>query len=92
MEAKNTVIHQLIDGRHTLLEAAAWFRYINEATGAPEPIVMSEEESQSVEERYCRQVIRWAAAAQEAESPGRAGTIKQKLEAELDATLQRDVQ
>ena len=37
LEAKNAVTRRLLDGELTLLEAAAWFRYVNQTTGAAGP-------------------------------------------------------
>ncbi len=83
LEAKTAVTQRLLDGELTLWEAAAWFRGVNRATGAPACVGLPGEEDKSEAERLCRQVIRWAAA----EAPA---DFVRRLEADLDERLCRD--
>jgi hypothetical protein len=90
LEAKSAVTHRLLEGELTLLEAAAWFRYINQTTGAPAFAPIPGEEGESEAEQICRQVIRWADAIAQATSMDHADTVARRLETELDEHLRRD--
>lgn len=88
---KVDVARRLADGQLTLSEAAARFRYIDEATGRVSAEGLGDEPGMSKTELYYRQVIRWAEAEAEAEaqaegaSPGRATLLRRRLSAELEA-------
>ena len=57
--AKDRVVKELLDGRLTLFEAAAFFRRLNEA---PPRAAGLDFPGDSDEERLCRQVIQWVRA------------------------------
>jgi hypothetical protein len=89
--AKDQVTDRLLAGDLTLLQAAAWFRRLND--DPPHlPTDYSKLPGESEEEKVCRQVIAWAGhrlglqgvAASEAD-----GTVR-RLEDELDGRLRRD--
>ena len=85
LEAKKTITRRLIDGQLTLLEAAAWFRYLNEATPDGGDDSWPPDRALPKDEQYCRQVIRWAGGTLEQTSRSQAGAFVRRLEAELDA-------
>ena len=85
LEAKKAVTERLIDGRLTLREAAAWFKYLNEATRSAGDDVGPDDAGLSEGERYCRQVIRWAETAAAETSTGRAREVVRRLREELAA-------
>ena len=89
MQAKSDVARQLIDGQKTLIEAAVWFRYINLVTMLPGVEVIPGEKSQSEGERTCRQVIRWAVAAVQADVSDHGAALTRRLEIELKEALDR---
>ncbi len=84
LDAKSAVAQRLIDGELTLLEAAAWFRYITRTTAAAGDIPEPGEEDEPEAERFCRQVIRWAGTTARTASAERSEAIVRRLEAELD--------
>ena len=91
LQSKAAVARRLVDGELTLLEAAAWFRYINRMTGSAGDVPAPGEEAEPEAERYCRQVIRWAETTAAVEiSTERSETVVRRLEAELDERLRRD--
>jgi hypothetical protein len=89
MQAKSDVARQLIDGQKTLMEAAAWFRYINLVTTLPGVELNPGDKSQSEGERTCRQVIRWAVAAVQADVSDHGAALARRLEMELKEALDR---
>ena len=89
LQAKNDVTRQLIDGQKTLLEAAAWFRYINAVTSLPRSDLHPSDETQSEEERACRQVIRWAVASLDARDKDHGPALTRRLERELKELLHK---
>jgi hypothetical protein len=61
LKAKTEVTLQLLKGRLTLFEAAAWFRFFNEnPPDCPAPLVNTPVESDNA--KSCREVIRWVGA------------------------------
>ena len=90
IKAKGAVARQVIDGRLTLLEGAAWFKYFNEAMPDGRGDVAPEDEGLTEGERYCRQVIRWVDATAEQTSSDQAAGVARRLQSELDARLRRD--
>jgi hypothetical protein len=83
LEAKTAVTDRLLAGDLTPLQAAAWFRYLD----ATYPMAIDQASPSDAEandaEYYCRQALRWAAAAAERESPSRAESLRRSLEDEL---------
>ena len=90
LKAKTVVTRRLIDGELTLLDAAAWFQYLDAAIPSAGGDFVPDEEGLSDGERYCRQAIRWARGQARTMSPGQAARVERRLQAELDAFLQRD--
>lgn len=60
IRAKTEIIERLRRGELTLFEAAAWFRLLYEQGTAKERQQLNWYEGASLNERACRQVIRWA--------------------------------
>ena len=90
LEAKKTITRRLIDGQLTLLEAAAWFRYLSKATPNGDDEASSPDRNLPEGERYCRQVIRWVGGMLAGTSPSQAAALVRRLEAELDAHKRGD--
>ncbi len=90
LEAKSAVAQRLIDGELTLLEAAAWFRYITRTTASAGNFPAPGEEDEPEAERFCRQAIRWAGTTAHVDSAERSEAIVRRLEAELDECRRRD--
>jgi hypothetical protein len=91
IEAKQAVTRQLVDGRLTLLEAAAWFRYLNENPSDCQDPYRYTWPGDSDGEKLCRQVIGWAEVeVRERSSPSQADEKTRLLEAELGGHLARD--
>jgi hypothetical protein len=89
--AKRQVTEELLAGRITLPRAAARFRDINAAPGAAGRPLEGNVPGATEEERLCRQVISWAAAQAELpRQPGSGLPTRDRLEAELNALLQRN--
>jgi hypothetical protein len=87
--AKREVIQRLIEGRQTLLEAAAWFRALHRPlSDGRDPLDFYDGKSEG--ERTCRMVIAWGKAQAELQSPSQAEVVGRRLEAELTACLARD--
>jgi hypothetical protein len=84
LDAKCAVARRLIDGELTLLEAAAWYRYIDEAMPPAGDLTLPGEEGLSEGERYCRMAIRWAGPEARQTSPSRAEAVASRLAAELE--------
>jgi hypothetical protein len=60
--AKSRVIEQLLGGQIDLLEAAAWFRYLNETPEECPGESLETWPGTEPEEKLCRQVIEYATA------------------------------
>jgi hypothetical protein len=91
IEAKQKVIRQLVEGRLALLEAAAWFRYLNENPSDCQDGYRTAWPGHSDEEKLCRQVIGWVEVeVRERSSLSQAEEMTRRLEAELDGHLARD--
>jgi hypothetical protein len=82
MSAKAEVIEDLRAGRLTLRRAAARFRRLNAAPGAATALP-GRFAGAPEEERLCRQVISWAAAA----DPNESAPTRRRLEEELARLL-----
>ena len=89
LEAKSAVAQRLIDGELTLLEAAAWFRYITRTTASAGDFPAPGEEDEPEAERFCRQAIRWAGTTAHLDSAERSEALVRRLEAELDGYRRR---
>jgi hypothetical protein len=87
LQAKGVVTRRLIAGELTLLEAAEWFRYLDDAMPASRTVPAPQDVGLSGDERYCREAIRWARAAAAESSPTQGRVVVERLEAELDAHL-----
>jgi hypothetical protein len=88
LEAKQALARDVADGRLRLAEAARRFHDLD--AGAPHfntEAFRRAYPGSSDEERYCREVIGYAAAAVDDE-PSRAAAVRLRLEAELDDHLQ----
>jgi hypothetical protein len=90
LEAKTVVVGQLLDGRLTLAEAAAWFKSLNESPADYPAVRHGEFPGASEGERLCRQVINWVEAELGRQSASQAEAISVRLEEELQTLLRRD--
>ena len=90
LDAKNVVVGQLLDGRMTLAEAAAWFKALNESPADCPAVAHGEFPGASEGERLCRQVIGWAQAERAGQSASQAEATNARLEEELQTLLGRD--
>src|SRR5262245_7763068 len=89
--AKEGVVEQLLAGRTTLLEAAAWFRLLNEHPADCQDEFRRWWRGKSDGEKLCRQVISWVVMELHARGPADlAEAQRRRLEAELQAHLRRD--
>jgi hypothetical protein len=89
LRTKQDIVLQLLDGRLTLLEAAAQFQRVNcllkgQGTG-PNPAEPNPEDG----ERVCRMVIGWVQLAL-ADRPERAEVLTARLEQELQEHLAKE--
>jgi hypothetical protein len=84
---KDRVVGELLAGKITLLEAAAWFRSLYEEPGSwPNP--RSPRPRRDEGERWCRLVIDWAVAKTAHDKSAReARAARQRLEDELQEHL-----
>ncbi len=87
MHAKREVAWDLIDGRLTLIEAAARFRLLNDSPSEFPNRHLGLIEGRNDAERLCRQVIAWAHNELIVREPRRAGEFAAALTAQLDALL-----
>jgi hypothetical protein len=86
--AKTQVVDQLLARKLTLLEAAAWFLYINDHPAESPDNFRKFIPGRSDGEKACRQVIRWVSMRFNRTSPNNPDrAIVQQLEEELDALL-----
>jgi gas vesicle protein len=90
IKAKGAVTQQVIDGRLSLLEGAAWFKYLNEAMPEARSDIAPEDAGLPEGECYCRQVIRWVGTMAEQTSSDQTQNVARRLQSELDARLRRD--
>jgi hypothetical protein len=90
LDAKNMVVGQLLDGRLTLAEAAAWFKALNESPADCPAVSHGESPGASEGERLCRQVIGWVQAERAGQSASQAEATSVRLEEELQTLLRRD--
>ena len=83
--AKAAVTRRLLNGELTAPDAAAWFRYLDEASASGRAPVLTDDEGLSVDEWYGRQVIRWATEAARATGspPSQVAVLVRRLEAEF---------
>lgn len=81
---KQQAVAGVIDGRLSLLEAAAWFR----AAGLDSPVADAQAVPPSEAESLCRSVIGWVHLAL-CDRPERAETVSGELECELEHYLGR---
>lgn len=90
--AKDQVIGRLMAGELSLVEAAAWFRYLNDNPAEHPMDYRYHETGDSDEEKLCRQVIAWVRNRLQAESASdsQIEVVVGRLERELDARLARD--
>jgi hypothetical protein len=88
--AKRRVVDEVIGGRLTLLEAAAWFRHFNNADGARvRDGDFRGPPGRSEGERLCRQVLSWVHSDLQALPESHYRAVYGRLEAELEAELAR---
>lgn len=85
--AKNQVMEEVLQGRLTLLEAAAWFQWLN----SQPPQLPFEEKRRfqgTVEERCCRDVILFAHVEELRSIDSRHARLVDRLEEELQESLE----
>jgi hypothetical protein len=90
LDAKNEIVGQLVDGRLTLAEAAAWFKALNESPADCPAVPHGEFPGASEGERLCRQVMSWVRADLSRQSASQAEAMSVRLEEELRTLLGRD--
>lgn len=90
IQQKEQAITNLLAGRLSLLETAAWFKYLNERLFDMCPNVSPLPEK-SPEEQYCHQVIQWAKTHQKHFPASRDQALIQRLDRELAALVARPV-
>jgi hypothetical protein len=86
---KNRVAQELIDGRLTLVEAAAIFRRLNAMPPCSAGSLAHYCAGDSEAERLCRQVILWARTLAAGQSPYLADVTAARLEEELSRHMAR---
>jgi hypothetical protein len=88
ISAKMEVIQEVIDGKRSLLEAAASLRQLARTKpGFDERQEQSNRPGNSVEERYCREVIDWVRVILRHENPEQVQAATGRLESDLDEWL-----
>jgi hypothetical protein len=85
LREKDQVARAVIDGRLTLVEAAARFRAINASRPANLPVCLDQYPGKTDEERVCREVIGYV-ETRLPEQPGTSAFLA-RLESELEAHL-----
>jgi hypothetical protein len=90
LAAKAAVVRQLLDGRLTLLEAAEWFKVLNEMPSDCPSYANAVFPTGSEGETLCRQVISWTEGQLLMQSPSQAEAVTRELKEELQAYLERD--
>jgi hypothetical protein len=88
--AKRRIIDEVVAGRLTLLEAAAWFRHLNNCDGPrPQAEALWGPQGRTEGERMCRQVLSWVRSDLQACPESQYRAVYGRLEAELEAELAR---
>jgi hypothetical protein len=88
IHTKARVIELLVDGEMPLLEAAAWFRYVNDNPPDFPSEFRSLHHGQTDGEKACRQVIQWLQYYLPSRMPrSQATLIACQYQAELDRIL-----
>jgi len=81
---KSRVTRELLDERLSLVQAAAWFRHLDDNMPGTAPDYLP---GKTEGERYCREVILWAQAESRDWSTDRAAEVTCRLETELEDHL-----
>jgi len=80
--AKERIFQEVVAGRCTLVEAAMFFRVLEEANPTFNKRIFDYAlPGKSIEEQFCREVISWVKAREDAEQ---LHETRERLEAELD--------
>jgi hypothetical protein len=88
IHAKGQVVERLADGELTLVEAAAWFRYLNDNPPGFPARFRELHPGRSDGEKACRQVIQWVELHLVVRMPKSQTTaLAGRLRAELDQLL-----
>jgi hypothetical protein len=88
LKEKERVVARLRDGELTLLEAAAWFRFLNDNPPEHPAVFRTRFPGRSDGEKACRQVIAWVKTTLFRTVPeSQAASEVSRLEAELAALL-----
>ena len=88
MRAKNRVVGRLIEGEMSLVEAGAWFRYVNDHPQECPSNFRREFAGRSEGEKACRQVIAWVRARLEMKmTASQVDLVLCRLRGELDTLL-----
>jgi hypothetical protein len=88
-EARRAVINYLVDGQLTLLEAAQYFRTLNDSDPEHATSEFDIYEGQTEAEQFCRRVIAYASGEMKLSAPERANQVVSRLEVELSEYLAR---
>ncbi len=83
---KCRVIQDLLEGRTTLVRAAAVFRHVDESYNYPRPQVETLPGA-TLDENACHEVIRWVRTSQVGNSKGEKPDLIRRLETELASLL-----
>jgi hypothetical protein len=88
LRAKNRIVERLLAGELNLLEAAAWFRHLEDNPLWLRVDFRSANPGRSDGEKACRQVIRWVSKRLAGQMPtSQAELVLCQLQAELDTLL-----
>ena len=90
LKGRQAAIHDLIEGRKDLFEAAARFRELNALAGECRCRYREAYPGSTDEERLCRHVIAWVRGELEIPSPRFAEELCQRLNKELEGHLRRN--
>jgi hypothetical protein len=88
LDSKSAIARQVIDGRLTLLEAAAYFHRLNQCSECPNTF-LSLLEGECEGEWTCRQVIAWVRAEAAYHTPSQARAVVRNLQVQLQYHLDR---
>ena len=87
MESKELILRDVMEGRRTLLEAAHWFKHMNEMPTKHQDRYRKSYPARSAGESACLQVLAWVKCELATMPRSQADALMQKLEKELRTHL-----